>query len=222
MRSRLAVSAVAIWFALTGNAGAAPTKTRPPQSGDQLLAHAVAAPQLQSYTVPVSLAVHLHKPIGIRTEVQATAYYRAPAQAALVITHATGLVGGFFKGAYKIDLVPQAWPRSYHVVSVARTVVAGAPVVELHAMPRTGAGDLTQVVFTLSAPALEPVSAEWDYTGGSSIRLSFVNGRVGSYTLPQQASISVDMPHDKLDADGTYGSYALNAPVDADVFTNAK
>jgi hypothetical protein len=166
----------------------------------------------------VNLAVHVHKPIGIRTKVEATAYYRAPGQAALVINHATGLAGAFFKGTYKIDLVPQAWPRSYHVVSVARTVSAGAAVIELHAMPRAAVADLMQVVFTLAAPTLQPLAAEWDYTGSSSIRLSFVNGHVGAYTLPQQASISVDMPHDKLDADGTYGTYTLNAPVPDDVF----
>ena len=218
MLNRFLATAVAVWFALAGNAAAAQTKARLPQTGDQLLAHAVAAPKLRSYAVPVNLAVHVHKPIGIRTQVQATAYYRAPGQAALMINHASGLAGGFFKGTYKIDLVPQAWPRSYHVVSVERTVSAGAAVIELHAMPRAAAGDLAQVVFTLAAPTLQAVAAEWDYTGGSSIRLSFMNGHVGAYTLPEQATISVDMPHDKLEADGTYGTYTLNAPVAEDVF----
>jgi hypothetical protein len=88
----------------------------PPLAGDQLLARAVTAPHLSSYSVPVNMSVRVRKPIGIHSEVEATAYFRAPAQAALVITHASGLAGAFFKGAYKIDLVPQAWPASYHVI----------------------------------------------------------------------------------------------------------
>jgi hypothetical protein len=139
-----------------------------------------------------------------------------------VITHASGLAGAFFKGAYKIDLVPQAWPASYHVIGTTRAVFDGVTVVQVHAEPRAAAGDLQAVTFTLATPSLQPIAAEWQYAGGSSIRLAYVNGLAGAYTLPQQATITVDMPHDKLDADGTYGSYALNAPVPPDVFNAAK
>ena len=217
-----AALALALGFAVTGTAAAAPKSMPHAQSGDQILARAVAAPQLASYSVPVHLSVHVHKPIGVRSNVEATAYYRAPAQAALVITHATGLAGGFFKGAYKIDLVPQAWPQSYRVLSVSRGTIDGASVVILHALPRSNPGDVTNVTFTLAAPALQPIAAEWDYAGGSTIKLGFTNSRVGTYTLPQTATIAVDMPHDKLDADGTYGEYALNAPVSDNVFAVAK
>jgi hypothetical protein len=223
---------LAVWFrtgltaaalsAIGSAAIAAPSGVRATATGDALLTRAVAAPHLRSYSVPVHMTVHVHKPIGIRTQVDATAYFRAPAQAALVITHASGLAGAFFKSAYKIDLVPQAWPSSYHVVSTAHAVAGGVPVIELTAEPRTAVNDLVQVVFTLSTPALQPIAAEWQYTGGSSIRLAFVNGRVGAYTLPQQATIEVNMPHDDLDASGTYSSYALNAPVPPDVFSAAK
>jgi hypothetical protein len=201
---------------------AASPRLRAAQSGDQLLAAAVAAPRLRSYSVPVHFSVRLHKPIGIRTQVEGTAYYRAPAQAALVITHASGLAGAFFRGAYKLDMVPQAWPSTYHVVGSSRTTVNGLPVLQLQAVPRAPSGDLVRVVFTFSMPALQPMSVDWQYTGGSSIQLAYADGRVGAYTLPQRATIAVDMPHDKLDADATYGAYALNAPVPGAVFSSAK
>jgi hypothetical protein len=203
-------------------APAAAPKTVGPLGGDRLLARAVAAPHLSSYSVPVHMSVHIRTPIGIRAQVEATAYVRAPAQAALVIKRASGLAGAFFKGAYKIDLVPQAWPASYRVIGTTRAVVDGATVVQVHAQPRAGAGEVQAVTFTLATPSLQPIAAEWQYAGGGSIRLAYVNGRTGAYTLPLQATIAVDMPHDKLDADGTYGSYALNVPVPAAIFSAAK
>jgi hypothetical protein len=218
-----ASAAAAALFLLASTAGAgAQTPHRSHLNGDQLLAHATAAPHLRSYAVPVTFAVHLHKPIGLRSQVQGMAYFESPAQAALSITKATGIVGGFFKGAYNLDMVPQAWPQKYHVLAVTPSVAGGTPVFVLRAEPRGPAADITQVVFTLTRPALQPISAEWDYTDASSIRLNYVNEKVGPYTLPESATIAVDKPHYKLDADATYGSYSLNAPVLASVFEDAK
>ena len=78
------------------------------------------------------------------------------------------------------------------------------------------------VTFTLTTPALQPLSAQWDYRNASRIQLAFVSGRVGKYTLPLRATIAVDMAHVRLDADATYGTYALNASVSEDVFAAAK
>jgi hypothetical protein len=194
----------------------------PPPDGDQLLARGTAAPELRSYAVPVTFAVHLHKPIGLRSKVEGMAYFQSPAQSALTITKASGIVGGFFKGDYKLDMVPQAWPRTYHVVTVTPGDAGGIPVWLLHAQPRGASGGLADVVFTLTRPELQPIAAQWQYQDASSIQLAFVNGPVGAYTLPERATIAVDKRHYKLDADATYGSYSLNAPVPETVFTSAK
>jgi hypothetical protein len=213
-----------ILAAVTALACVAPASAAQPaaQTGDQLLARAVAAPQLKSYSVPVHFAVHLHKPIGIRSNVEGTAYFRAPDQTALSITKASGIVGGFFKGAYHLDIVPQAWPVTYRVTSYSRIVSGGVPMLQLIAVPRANAGDLTQVVFSITAADFQPVAVVWSYSDKSSISVSYVNGRVGRYMVPQRASINVDKPRYKLDADATYGTYALNAPVPPGIFSAAK
>jgi hypothetical protein len=218
---RAAGFALAALVAVSGAASAAPHR-RPPVSLDRMFAAAVSAPSLRSYTVQVQFKVRLHKPIRLRANVDGTAYFRAPAQSALQITHASGLIGGFFKGAYKLDVVPQAWPYTYHVLSQTRTQLNGQTVLQLTAQPRASATTVARVVFTLSLPDHQPLLADWQYQDGSTIHLAFVNGRAGAYTLPQQATISVDMPHSKLDADATYGEYQLNVPVSDDVFRAAK
>ncbi len=190
------------------------------ETGDELLAHAAAYPGLTSYSVPVHFDVHLHKPIGLRTHVEGTAYFKAPGSAALAITKAPPLIGGFFKGTYQLDVVPQAWPAKYHVVSVENGADGSAAATLLHAVPN-GPGDVTGVVFGLNAAA-EPVSAVWTYKDGSTIKLAFTNAAVGAYTLPATASIAVAVPADRLEATVTYGSYAINAPVSPSVFTAAK
>jgi|GEM_PF-1997667 hypothetical protein len=220
-RARAPAAAAALVFLIAAPA-AAPAQTQPQLNGDQLLERATAAPRLRSYAVPISFAVHLHKPIGLRSKVEGTAYFESPSQTALAITKATGIVGGFFKGAYKLDMVPQAWPRTYHVVAVTPSVAAGTPVWLLRAEPRGAADDLAQVVFTLTRPDLQPIAAQWQFTDASSIQLTYVNAKVGPYVLPQRATVSVDKPHYKLDADATYGNYSLNAPVPDTVFTGAK
>jgi hypothetical protein len=218
----LKITSVLVGIATLAFAAPGRTAEKPPLGGDQLLARAVGAGHLQSYAVPVQFAVHLHKPIGMRVKAEGVGYFRAPAQTALAITKASGILGGLFKGAYRLDIVPQAWPVTYHVVSVSRQVVGGVPLLQLNAQPRANAGDITQVVFSVNASDLQPVAVDWRYSDQSSVRVAYVYGRVGQYTLPQQAAIVVDKPHYKLEADATYGTYALNTPISPAVFTSAK
>jgi hypothetical protein len=215
----LALAACAALLISTTREGQAQTSA---PDGDQLLARAVNAPGLNAYSVPISLSVHLMKPIGIRAKVQAMAYYAAPAQSALVITKAGGIVGMFFKGAYKVDLVPQGWPATYRVIAVTQSVAGGVPVLLLRAVPRNAQQDITQVTFTLTTGATAAVGAQWQYRDSSSIHLSFVNEQVETYTLPGRATISVSKPRYRLDADATYGTYNLNVPIPAGVFSGAK
>jgi hypothetical protein len=119
-------------------------------------------------------------------------------------------------------MVPQAWPYSYHVTQVVHTVAHGNPVVELHAQTRSATPGLSDVTFVLDAPALHPIGAAWQYTDGSYIRLTFVNGPVQQHVLPRQATIAVNMRRENLDATATYGTYDLNAHIKDDVFVNAR
>ena len=221
-RRASSVAAVAATLLLLAAGVCDSSSAQEPGGGDRILAQAVAAPGLTSYIVPVHFNVHVHKPIGIRTNADGEAYYRSPSQSALVIGHASGLLGGFFRGTYKLDLVPQAWPYSYHVTHVVHTVANGNPVVELHAQTRSATPNLSDGIFTLDSPALHPVAAAWQFGDGSFIRLTYVNGAVQHYVLPQQATISVNMRRENLDATATHGPYDLNADIKDDVFHNAR
>jgi hypothetical protein len=215
MRIFASLALVALIAATSAGASASPP------TGDQILARAAAAKGVHSYTVPVHFEVHLHKPIGARTEVDGTTYYQAPGHGALVLDKAHGIIGSFFKGTYNLDLVPQTWPANYHVLSVSKTIDGGVPETVLTALPRVGGEDIAQVVFRISNRDHAPVAANWLYKDKSTISLTLTNGRTGAYTLPAAATVTVDMPKYKLDGDVTYGSYALNAPVDPSVFVGA-
>jgi hypothetical protein len=168
--------------------------------------------------VPVHFAVHVHRPIGVHVGVDGEAYYRAPGDAALVITKAPGIVGAFFHGTYRLDVVPQAWSARYHVTGVTHASDAGGPVTVLSALPLAGAGDIARVTFRIDDRTHAPVGASWLYTDGSTIVLTFANGPVGAALAPQSATIAVDMPKSKLEATVTYGAYAMNVPIDPSVF----
>jgi hypothetical protein len=189
-----------------------------PDAGDQLLAAAASYEGLTSYTVPVHFQVHLQKPIGTRAAVDGTAYFQSPDKGALVLDKAHGIIGQFFKGTYPIDLVPQAWPAKYHVLSVSQATENGVAVTLLTALPRVAGDDIQEVDFTIDDAGHAPIGATWLYKNKSSIQLTFTNGRSGAYTLPQAATVAVDMPKSKLTAVVTYDAYALDADVDPKVF----
>lgn len=188
-----------------------------PLSGDQILARAGSPTGLTSYSVPVHFDVHMHRPLGISTGVEGIVYFKAPAQAALVITKIPSLIGKFFKGSYSLDLSPQTWPAKYTVTSVSAAQVEGAAVYALRSVPKADPS-VDHVVFTVTQADYSPVSVVWSYRNGSSISVTMQCQRVSDNALPQTATIAVNMPQFGLDAKAQYGSYALNAPVPDSVF----
>jgi hypothetical protein len=178
-------------------------------TGDQVLARAAASDGIAGYNVPIHFAVRLLRPIGAKGAVEGVATFTAPEQAALAITQAPPPIGTFFRGTYTIDMVPQAWAAKYHVSSVSTSVVGGAPVYVLKAQPVPATATIDGVTFQVGQSDFAPLSADWLYHDGSSIRLSFVNQRVGNLTLPRTATISVAMPKYALNADANYGTYAI-------------
>jgi hypothetical protein len=216
MRFLIALSAATIVsiFGLTaGQAADSPSQL----NGDQILARAGAAEGLHSFSVPVHLDVHLHKPMGFKAGMSGTAYYKAPAQSAFVITKAPPIIGGFFKGQYNLDLIPQAWPAKYKVTSSSNVTRNGVSVYELTATPRAQIG-VDRVVFDVAKDGFVPLTAQWFYHDGSTIGLSLGTQRVSNYTLPQTESVRVSMPKYNLDATSSFGQYALNVPVQDSVF----
>jgi len=190
----------------------AQVETSPP-NGNEILARAAAAQGLTSYSVPVHFDVHLHRPIGIKSGVEGIVYYKAPL-AAIALTKVPGPLGGIFKHSYTLDLVAQTWPSKYVVNSATQAEAGGGYV--LQAVPANDPA-VDHVVFGVSAE-YEPVSAQWYYKDGSSIRLTIENQHVEGYVVPQSETISVAMPKFGLDAVATYGPYAINAPVSDSVF----
>lgn len=208
----LAAAAVAI-----GRAPAAEDSSAP--NGDLILMRAASADNLRTYSVPVHFDVHMHRPIGVRTGVEAVVYYQAPGQAALALTKIPGILGGLFKSSYHLDMVPQTWPAKYVVNSVSEGRLGGARVYVLDAAPR--APDVIyRVVISVTEDDALPVAANWYYRDKSSIRLSLSNRRVSGYGLPSNETIAVEMPQFGLDAVGRYGDYTLNVSLPNSAFSS--
>jgi hypothetical protein len=212
--TRLAGAVVVSGVIALGSARAAES---PSLSGDQILARAGAANGLQSFSVPVHMNVSLHKPMGFKAGIDGTAYYKAPGKSALVITKTPPVIGGFFKGQYNLDLVPQAWPAKYKVTSVQSSTRNGVAVYELLAISKAPIG-VDHVVFDVAQNGYAPLSAQWIYPDRSSVSISLASTRVSSYQLPQSETVTVAMPKYNLDATSNFGQYSLNVPVADSVF----
>jgi hypothetical protein len=188
-------------------------------SGQDILARAATAAGLSSYSVPVHFDVTMHRPISLRSGVDGTAYFKSPAKAAIAITHVPGPLGGFFKGSYTLDMVPQTWPSKYVVTSVDQGQLGGTPVYLLRAVPKNDPA-VDRVIFGVSVAGSQAISARWLYKDGSSISLTIRNAQAQGYALPQSETIAVAMPKYNLDATATYGQYSINAPVSDSVFSH--
>ena len=186
-------------------------------SGDEILAKAAAGANLQSYSVPVHFDVHMKRPIGVKAPVEGIMYYQSPAQAALVLTKVPGPIGQFFKGSYKLDMVPQTWPPKYTVKSVSESQQSGTPIYVLHAVPNADP-DVDQVEFDITKADNAAVAVVWHYKDGSTIEITTINQQLSGNVLPQTQTISVTMPKYALEAAATYGEYASNAPIPAGIF----
>ncbi|HEY1977685.1 MAG TPA: hypothetical protein VGG89_14120 [Candidatus Baltobacteraceae bacterium] len=163
--------------------------------------------------------MHMHKPIGLKSGVDGVAYYKAPGKAAIAITHMPGPLGGFFKGSYTLDMVPQTWPAKYGVTSVTPSSTGGTQTYLLQAQPKSDPS-VDHVVFGVTEADYQPVSAHWFYKDGSSIQLAIQNQQIQGYIVPQTETISIAMPQYNLDATATYGQYSIDTPVADSVFAH--
>jgi len=157
-------------------------------TGQEILAQAAAGAGLSSYSVPVHFDVKMHRPISLRSGADGAAYFKAPAKAAIAITHLPGPLGGFFKSSYTLDMVPQTWPSKYVVTSVEQGRVDGTPAYLLRAVPKDDP-DVDRVIFGVSVAGSQAVSARWSYKDGSSIALTIRNAEIAGYALPQSETI---------------------------------
>jgi hypothetical protein len=178
-------------------------------SGDDLLAHAVGAPGITQFHVPVHFVASIVSPFAIRSELDGLVSYVAPDRSEFKVTNAPALLSPFFSGVYRLDVVPQVWPARYHVTSVSTTTDNGAPVQLLEAVPTTG-NDVTRAVFTIDRDGAR--AAAWTYADGSSVSMTFVNASVKGHEFPASAVIHVNKPQVRLDADAIYGTYTFDAP----------
>jgi hypothetical protein len=183
--------------------------------GNAILARVAGSGSLQSYAVPVSFHVHMHKPISAGGDVGGIVYYRAPDQAALTITKAPPLIGNFFKGTYKIDLAPQVWAAKYDVSAVSDGRIDDTDAYLLQALPHPR-GDVQSVTFAIAKTSFAPLRATWRYDDGSSVSISLAVS--SAPFLPQTETVTVAKPQYTLDATCAFGTYATNAAIPNGIF----
>ena len=188
----------------------------PPLDATAILARASAGGDVQSYVVPATFQVHMLRPIGARGTVAGNIYYQAPSEAALTITNAPAVIGGFFKGTYKLDLAPQTWAAKYEAVSVTQGRSGNVDAYLVQALPRPR-GDVDHVTFAVALESFAPLAATWNYQNGSSIVVTIKSA--SPQYLPRAESIEVSMPNYALEATCAFGDYALNAPIPKGIFS---
>jgi hypothetical protein len=142
--------------------------------GQDILTRAAAAAGLSSYSVPAHFDVTMHRPISLRSAVDGTAYFKAPARAAIAITHVPGPLGSFFRGSYTLDMLPQTWPSKYVVTSVEQGQSGGTPAYLLRAVPKDDP-TVDHVIFGVAITNGQAISAQWSYKDGSSAALTIRN-----------------------------------------------
>jgi len=129
-------------------------------------------------------------------------------------------VPGYMSGlpkAYATLLNVGAWPQKYKATMLAPQNFNGHADVALALTPKSSRStDRGVVLVNPSNWTVDQVS--WNLSGGVTLDMTESYADVGSYRVPSSQSLSVHTPYATADGSATLQNYALNIPIDSEIF----
>lgn len=174
---------------------------------------------LSSYQVPVTIAGSVRVAfVSVPVHMTGTQYYQAPDRQALHLDNPPSYARGLGDTLSTMG-TPQTWLRDYTIA---------APVTQPHgrhtAYVLTGtpkrSSRVKNMTMSVSASTYVIESITFSYTNGASLVVTFLHHTgISQYHLARSATVVAHFPGYSGNATITYGSYRLNQPVPAAVFS---
>jgi hypothetical protein len=192
-----------------------------------------ATPEMNAQTVMTNVVKGAHNPqtFQAKTSLQlkqrsfpwtkvalnGTSYFEAPNRMAVKFSKVPGYMNGLPK-AYANMLNVGAWPQLYNVALGQTASVNGHNDIALLLTPKDPkSSDHGVALVNQSDWTVEQIS--WDLSGGIKLNMAEGYAEVGSYRVPSSQTLSIHTPYASADGNATLQNYAVNVPIDVEVFS---
>jgi hypothetical protein len=173
---------------------------------------------LTSYQVPVTVSAHVRVAIiSLPVRMTGTQYYQAPDRQALHLDNPPSFARGLGDTLSTMG-TPQTWLQDYTIVTPVLEPRKRHTAYVLTGTPKRPSRVKTMTLeFSTTTYAIENVN--FAYTNGATLQVAFQHHHVSQYHLPLVATVTAKFPSYSGDATITYGTYQLNQPIPASIFT---
>lgn len=207
-----ALLAAGLIFTQTGTAGASSQNA---QSVMANVARGARAPR--TFRASTSMQLKQRSFPWTKVALSGTSYFEAPNRLAVRFAHVPGYMSGLPK-AYAKLLNVGAWPDEYYATLSGRRAVNGHTDYVLELAPKApGSTDHGTAFVNPANWSVEQVS--WNLSGGIQLTMSEGYADVGAYRVPATQALSIHTPYATADGSATLQNYAVNVPIDQQIFS---
>lgn len=177
-------------------------------------------PSLSSYEGRLHVEIRLASFPFIRTHLDATTYYKRPANYEVVFDRVPALAKGFDKMFADVG-DPAGWERRFAITYAGEQAFRGHTDLALRMVQRVrGMIDHETVLIDPSAWAID--SIRYDYYNGGHITMTQTFRVVGGYSMLAEQDAEIAIPFARAVAHGVYTDYRTNVALDDSVFTKRR
>jgi hypothetical protein len=188
--------------------GAAPSLPPLPSATDVLARVNLHDTGLESYAVPVSMHVRVHRLLTFHVTLNGTQYFKRPSRLALDVRQIPAQYRKLFA-----DLgTPLTWPGLYDL----RLASSGASYT-LEGVPKHPC-DIARMTVAVDGNPAAPLHAMWTMHDGGTIDMRITEQVTDGYELPKHAEADMTISGYAIHASIDYGPYTVNETVADSVF----
>jgi len=176
---------------------------------------ATQAPTPKSFKADTSLRLKQRSFPWTKIDLQGTSYFQAPNRLVVKFNNLPRYMSGLPQ-AYAKVLNVGAWPEQYNASLGAPQTIDGHSDLTLNLTPKSGSGDHGVAWVNPSNWTVEQV--KWNLSGGVQLSMVEQYANVNSYRVPVAQSVSVRTPYATADGTAKLENYAVNVPIDEQVF----
>lgn len=215
----LVKNAAAVLVGVLALAGLPATAAAPaPTDPAAILAKVVERnPSLSSYQGRLHVDLRLTSFPFLHQHLDATTYYKRPANYEVVFDRVPGYAKGFEKLFADVG-DPSSWQKRFALSYEGESEFHGHKVAQLRLVQKVrGMIDHETVLVDTAAGTID--SIRYDYYNGGHITMTQAFENVGGYTMLAGQDAEIAIPHVRAVAHGSYADYKTNVAIDDAVFT---
>ncbi|MEA2666218.1 MAG: hypothetical protein QOI11_3162, partial [Candidatus Eremiobacteraeota bacterium] len=174
-------------------------------------------PNLNSYQGRLHVDLRLTSFPYLRQHLDATTYYKRPANYEVVFDRVPGYAKGFEKLFADVG-DPSSWQKRFAISYEGESEFHGHKDARLRLVQKVrGMIDHETVLVDTAAGTIDQI--RYDYYNGGHITMTQAFENVGGYTMLAGQDAEIAIPHVRAVAHGSYADYKTNVAIDDAVFT---